>query len=75
MDIFSLKRSDAGRGEAAAFVVVALTEHEARRLSALNAGAEGAYPWAFEADCVKVGTAEPDITAGMLLGQHIADYD
>lgn len=75
MDIFSLKRKDADRGEAAAFVVIAPTEHEARRLAAMSAGREGAYPWAFEAELAKIGTAEPGITAGVLLGNFVADYE
>jgi hypothetical protein len=76
MDIFSLKRTDgAKRSEAAAFVVVAESAHEARRLAALSAGSEGAYPWAFEAELVKAGTAEPNVTAGVLLGSFVADYD
>lgn len=75
MDIFSLKRSGADRGEAAAFVVIAPSEHEARKLAAMSAGCEGAFPWAFEATLAKVGTAEPGITSGVLLGSFIADYD
>jgi hypothetical protein len=71
MDIYSLKRKEAaGPGEAWAFVVIAPTGHEARRLAAISAGSEGAYPWAFEAELGKVGTAEPGIEAGVLLGSY-----
>jgi hypothetical protein len=76
MDIFSLKR-DTGPAadEATAFVVVAETAHEARKLAAQSAGSEGAYPWAFEAELVKVGTAESDVAAGVLLGSYVNGYD
>jgi hypothetical protein len=76
MNIYALKRKDtAGKGEAVAFVVVAPTGGEARRLAAMSAGREGAFPWAFEVEPVKVGTAEPNITPGILLGNYIVDYD
>lgn len=68
MDIYSLRREEgANPDEADAFVVVAPTGHEARRLAALGAGDEGAFPWAFEAKLFKVGTAEPGIEPGVLL--------
>lgn len=75
MDIFTLRRDDQDvqLDEAAAFVVVAESTHEARKLAAQSAGKEGAYPWAFEAACVKVGTAEPDMVAGVLLGNFWSD--
>jgi hypothetical protein len=76
MDIYSLKREEGPKtDEAVAFVVVAPTEHEARRLAAAAAGGEGAYPWAFEATLVKVGTAEPGIAAGVLLGSYTGGYE
>ena len=77
MEIFSLKRDaqKTDRGEFAAFVVVAESEHGARRLAALAAGNEGAFPWAFEAECARVGTAAPDVPLGILMGQYVPDYD
>ena len=75
MDIYALKRDEAGGGEATAFVVIAPTGHEARRLASLAAGREGAYPWAFEAELAMVGTAGPGVAAGVLLGSYTADYD
>jgi hypothetical protein len=52
---------------AAAFVVVASSPHEARKLAALGAGEEGAFPWAFEAEVKFVGTAEADQAAGVII--------
>jgi hypothetical protein len=73
MDIYSLKREGGAKpDEFSAFVIIAPTGHEARRLAALAAADEGAYPWAFEATLVKVGTAEPGIAAGILLGSFNA---
>jgi hypothetical protein len=68
MDIYTLRREeDAGVDEAYAFVVIAPSELEARKMAAQGAGDEGAYPWAFEAAAVKAGTAVPGMVAGILL--------
>jgi hypothetical protein len=73
MNIYALKREKGVKAdEMTAFVVIAETELGARKLAAQSAGDEGAYPWAFEATAVKVGTAESGIMTGVLLGSFNA---
>jgi hypothetical protein len=67
LGVYVLRHGDAGPDELAGIVVAARTPFEARRMAADATRAEEAYPWAFTATCVLIGTAADDVKPGSLL--------
>lgn len=67
LNIYHLARKGVTRyDEASAFVVIAASQDEARRMASDDAGDEGAYTWVDPADssCEVIGTALPDAVPG-----------
>ena len=66
-NIYHLARKGVTRyDEVSAFVIIAASPDEARRMAADDAGDEGAYTWVDPADtsCVVIGTALPEAIPG-----------
>lgn len=55
--------------EASAFVIIAASPDEARRMASDDAGDEGAYTWVDPVDssCEVIGTALPDAVPGSII--------